>query len=69
MTMRLRQEHNYCRFADNCKNCKHFSSNYNYGGVENMTADVCELMGKGDLQVLIDPWGVCDSHERRRKRR
>lgn len=68
MPIRLTQEQNYQKFAPSCKNCKHFCDTRTYGGVEGMEADVCHLYGEDEPQILIAPWGICDSHERKQRR-
>lgn len=80
-TRKLRVKHNYKRFADSCKNCRHFKTDSAYGGVDGIWADSCHVdagvfLEDGhtpnpdqEVHILHNPWGVCDKHERTGVRR
>lgn len=67
----LQLRHNYKIYSDCCKNCKHYNEDTNladgtYSGTCTVDADPYNSNQK--VHILNRPWGVCDEHERSRRR-
>lgn len=74
---KLIHKHGYQKYADNCRNCEHFSttelSDHSHLDQCNIDAEVyVDGAVNPDYQgvyELPNPWGICDDFEDKRKKR
>lgn len=67
----LKSKHGYVRQADSCYNCEHYDSSCTYGGIDTLKAHLCTIDSEEDgfPTILLSPFGICDDHNKKDKRR